>query len=33
MLVTICIPCYPSAKILPTVVKAIREEFKNRIDD
>ncbi len=33
MLVSICIPCYKSAKTLPVVVEGIRKEFAEREDD
>lgn len=33
MLISICIPCYRSAKMLPTVVKGIKEEFAKRPED
>lgn len=32
MLISICIPCYKSAKTLPVVVAGIKEEFKKRSD-
>lgn len=32
MLVSVCIPCYKSAKTLPVVVDAIRQEFAKRED-
>ena len=33
MLISICIPCYKSAKTLPVVVENIKNEFKNREED
>ena len=33
MLISVCIPCYRSAKILPTVVQGIKEEFAKRDED
>lgn len=33
MLITICIPCYRSAKTLPTVVESIKMEFTSREED
>jgi len=33
MLISICIPCYKSAKTLPIVIEGIKEEFKKRPDD
>lgn len=33
MLISVCIPCYRSAKTLPTVVDNIRKEFEKREED
>lgn len=33
MLISVCIPCYRSAKMLPKVVNGIKEEFSKRSED
>ena len=33
MLISICIPCYKSSKILPVVVEGIKHEFEKREED
>ncbi len=33
MLISVCIPCYRSAKTIPVVVEAIKAEFANRPED